>query len=170
MCKPQGLVRPEGLDKLKKIIHLIQSRTRDLPQSIFGCCGPRGNCRGGFTESSGHTGHMDQQICTESKQQASRHSEYRRLSCVWKETETSVCRLCGTAAAVQGLLRRVGGIPSPDSCQRMSLRSSSHKTYYRLDLLWAYLTATSRRIVGKLKATWLDDNDHLEVSPHLKHW
>jgi hypothetical protein len=33
LSKPQGLVRLEGLDKLnkKKIIHLIESRTRDLP-------------------------------------------------------------------------------------------------------------------------------------------
>jgi hypothetical protein len=27
----QGLVQPEGLGKLKKFIHLIRSRTRDLP-------------------------------------------------------------------------------------------------------------------------------------------
>jgi hypothetical protein len=31
MSKPQGLVRPEGLAKLKKFVHLIGSRTRDLP-------------------------------------------------------------------------------------------------------------------------------------------
>jgi hypothetical protein len=31
MSKPQGLVQPEGLGKLIKIIHLIESRTRDLP-------------------------------------------------------------------------------------------------------------------------------------------
>jgi hypothetical protein len=31
LSKPQGLVRPEGLSKLIKIIHLIGSRTRDLP-------------------------------------------------------------------------------------------------------------------------------------------
>jgi hypothetical protein len=30
MSKPQGLVQPEGLGKLKKVIHLIGSRTRDL--------------------------------------------------------------------------------------------------------------------------------------------
>jgi hypothetical protein len=29
--KPQGLVRPEGLGKLKKIVHLIWSRTHDYP-------------------------------------------------------------------------------------------------------------------------------------------
>jgi hypothetical protein len=29
--KPQGLVRPEGLGKLKKLIHLIGAQTRDLP-------------------------------------------------------------------------------------------------------------------------------------------
>jgi hypothetical protein len=28
---PQGIVRPEGLVKLKKLIHCIGSRTRDLP-------------------------------------------------------------------------------------------------------------------------------------------
>jgi hypothetical protein len=33
MCKPKGLVRPEGLGKMKKFIHLIGSRTRDLPES-----------------------------------------------------------------------------------------------------------------------------------------
>jgi hypothetical protein len=31
LSKPQGLVRPEGLGNLKKKIHLIRSRTRDLP-------------------------------------------------------------------------------------------------------------------------------------------
>jgi hypothetical protein len=31
LSKPQGLVRPEELGKLIKIIHLIGSRTRDLP-------------------------------------------------------------------------------------------------------------------------------------------
>jgi hypothetical protein len=31
LSKHQGLVQPEGLDKLIKIIHLIGSRTRDLP-------------------------------------------------------------------------------------------------------------------------------------------
>jgi hypothetical protein len=31
MSKPQGLVRPEGLGKLIKIINLIGSRTHDLP-------------------------------------------------------------------------------------------------------------------------------------------
>jgi hypothetical protein len=31
LSKPQGLVRPEGFGKLIKIIHLIESRTRDLP-------------------------------------------------------------------------------------------------------------------------------------------
>jgi hypothetical protein len=31
LSKPQGLVRPEGLGKLKKSIHLIGSPTRDLP-------------------------------------------------------------------------------------------------------------------------------------------
>jgi hypothetical protein len=31
LSKPQGLVRPEGLGNLIKIIHLIGSRTRDLP-------------------------------------------------------------------------------------------------------------------------------------------
>jgi hypothetical protein len=31
MSKPQGLVRPEGLRKLIKIIHLIGSQTRNLP-------------------------------------------------------------------------------------------------------------------------------------------
>jgi hypothetical protein len=31
MSKLQGLVRPEGLGKLIKIIRLIGSRTRDLP-------------------------------------------------------------------------------------------------------------------------------------------
>jgi hypothetical protein len=31
MSKPQGLLRPEGLGKLIKIIHLIGSRTGDLP-------------------------------------------------------------------------------------------------------------------------------------------
>jgi hypothetical protein len=31
LSKPQGLVRPEGLGKLINIIHLIGSRTRDLP-------------------------------------------------------------------------------------------------------------------------------------------
>jgi hypothetical protein len=31
MSKSQGLVRLEGLGKLIKIIHLIGSRTRDLP-------------------------------------------------------------------------------------------------------------------------------------------
>jgi hypothetical protein len=31
LSKPQGLVRPEGLGKLIKIVHLIGSRTRDLP-------------------------------------------------------------------------------------------------------------------------------------------
>jgi hypothetical protein len=30
LSKPQGLVRPEGLGKLIKILHLIRSRTRDL--------------------------------------------------------------------------------------------------------------------------------------------
>jgi hypothetical protein len=30
MCKPQGLVRPEVLGKLMKVIHLTESRTRDL--------------------------------------------------------------------------------------------------------------------------------------------
>jgi hypothetical protein len=30
LSEPQGLVRPEGLDKLKKCIHLIGSRNRDL--------------------------------------------------------------------------------------------------------------------------------------------
>jgi hypothetical protein len=29
--KTQGLVRPEGLSKLKKFIHLIRSLTRDFP-------------------------------------------------------------------------------------------------------------------------------------------
>jgi hypothetical protein len=33
LTKPQGLVRLEILDKLKKLIHLIGSRTRDLPAS-----------------------------------------------------------------------------------------------------------------------------------------
>jgi hypothetical protein len=31
LSKSQGLMRPEGLDKFIKIIHLIGSRTRDLP-------------------------------------------------------------------------------------------------------------------------------------------
>jgi hypothetical protein len=31
LSKPQGLMRPEGLGNLIKIIHLIGSRTRDLP-------------------------------------------------------------------------------------------------------------------------------------------
>jgi hypothetical protein len=31
LSKPQGPVRPEGLGKLKKFIHHIGSRTRDLP-------------------------------------------------------------------------------------------------------------------------------------------
>jgi hypothetical protein len=31
LSKPKGLVSPEGLRKLKKIIDLIGSRTRDLP-------------------------------------------------------------------------------------------------------------------------------------------
>jgi hypothetical protein len=31
LSKPQDLVRPEGLGKLKKLISLIKSRTRDLP-------------------------------------------------------------------------------------------------------------------------------------------
>jgi hypothetical protein len=31
LSKPQGLVQPEGLDKLIKIFHIIGSRTRDLP-------------------------------------------------------------------------------------------------------------------------------------------
>jgi hypothetical protein len=31
LSKPQGLVRLEGLDKLKKFIHLIQSQALDLP-------------------------------------------------------------------------------------------------------------------------------------------
>jgi hypothetical protein len=31
LCKPQGLVRLEGLGKLKKFIHLIGSRARDFP-------------------------------------------------------------------------------------------------------------------------------------------
>jgi hypothetical protein len=31
LSKPRGLVRPEGLGKLIKIIHLMRSRTRDLP-------------------------------------------------------------------------------------------------------------------------------------------
>jgi hypothetical protein len=31
LSKPQGLVRPEGLDKLINIIHLIVSRTRGHP-------------------------------------------------------------------------------------------------------------------------------------------
>jgi hypothetical protein len=31
LVKPQGLVRPEGLGKLIKIVHLLGSRTRDLP-------------------------------------------------------------------------------------------------------------------------------------------
>jgi hypothetical protein len=31
LSKPLGLVRPEGLGKLKTIFHLIGSRTRDLP-------------------------------------------------------------------------------------------------------------------------------------------
>jgi hypothetical protein len=30
MNKPQGLVRPEGLGKLKTFIYLIVSRTRDI--------------------------------------------------------------------------------------------------------------------------------------------
>jgi hypothetical protein len=30
LSKPQGLVRPEGLGKLKKFIHLIGTRTRDF--------------------------------------------------------------------------------------------------------------------------------------------
>jgi hypothetical protein len=33
LSKPQGLVRPEGLGQLKKYIHFIVSRTRDLPAS-----------------------------------------------------------------------------------------------------------------------------------------
>jgi hypothetical protein len=31
LSKPQGLVRPEGLGKSKEFIHLVGSRTRDLP-------------------------------------------------------------------------------------------------------------------------------------------
>jgi hypothetical protein len=31
LTEPQGLMRPEGLGKLKEFIHLIGSRTRDLP-------------------------------------------------------------------------------------------------------------------------------------------
>jgi hypothetical protein len=30
LSEPQGLVRPEGLDKPKKLIHLIGSRNRDF--------------------------------------------------------------------------------------------------------------------------------------------
>jgi hypothetical protein len=30
-ANPNGLLRPEGISKLKKFIHLIGSRTRDLP-------------------------------------------------------------------------------------------------------------------------------------------
>jgi hypothetical protein len=36
LSKPQGLVRPEALGKLKKYIHLIGSQTRDFPTcSLF---------------------------------------------------------------------------------------------------------------------------------------
>jgi hypothetical protein len=31
LSEPQGLVRPGELGKLKKLIHIIGSRTRDLP-------------------------------------------------------------------------------------------------------------------------------------------
>jgi hypothetical protein len=31
LSEPQGLVRPEGLGKLKKFIHLFGTRTRNLP-------------------------------------------------------------------------------------------------------------------------------------------
>jgi hypothetical protein len=31
LSEPQGLVRPEEFDNLKKFIHLIGTRTRDLP-------------------------------------------------------------------------------------------------------------------------------------------
>jgi hypothetical protein len=31
LSKPRGLVRLEGLNKLKKFIHFVGSRTRDLP-------------------------------------------------------------------------------------------------------------------------------------------
>jgi hypothetical protein len=31
LSEPQGLVWPEGLGRLKKFIHLMGSRTRDLP-------------------------------------------------------------------------------------------------------------------------------------------
>jgi hypothetical protein len=30
LCKPQGLVRPKGLGKLKKLIHLVGTRTREV--------------------------------------------------------------------------------------------------------------------------------------------
>jgi hypothetical protein len=33
LSKPQSLVRPEGLGKLIKFIHLIEYRTHDLPAS-----------------------------------------------------------------------------------------------------------------------------------------
>jgi hypothetical protein len=36
MSKPQGLVWPEGLDKLKKFINFIGSRTRYLPVCSIG--------------------------------------------------------------------------------------------------------------------------------------
>jgi hypothetical protein len=34
LSEPQGLVRLEGSDKLKKFIHLIGSRIRDLPSGL----------------------------------------------------------------------------------------------------------------------------------------
>jgi hypothetical protein len=34
LSKPQGLERPEGLGKLKKFLHLIGSRTRDLTRLV----------------------------------------------------------------------------------------------------------------------------------------
>jgi hypothetical protein len=34
MSKPQGVIRSEGLGKLTKLIHLIGSRTRDVPASL----------------------------------------------------------------------------------------------------------------------------------------
>jgi hypothetical protein len=33
LSEPQGLLRPEGLDKLEKFVDLIAPRTRDLPDS-----------------------------------------------------------------------------------------------------------------------------------------
>jgi hypothetical protein len=44
LSKPQDLARPEGLGKLKKVIHLIGSRTRDLPACSIVSQLPRYTC------------------------------------------------------------------------------------------------------------------------------